>query len=75
MCHMFRTKTGIALIIKVNDRYKVALAISLILKVPNIFLDQKLVSKIVQNWNFREKSEKSGNFTKTFIFIFNVLQT
>ena len=38
---MSKTKTGRALIFVVNDRYEVALTISLSLKASNIFPDQE----------------------------------
>ena len=40
ICHIFRTKTSRALIFVANDRYKVAIAISLSLKVLNIIPNQ-----------------------------------
>ena len=55
MCHIFRTKTHRALIFVVNDRYRVAIAISLSLKAQNVG------SKMVQNRNFRENRKNREN--------------
>ena len=41
ICHIFRTKTSRALIFEANDRYKVALAISLRFKASGIFPDRE----------------------------------
>ena len=59
ICHIFRTKTSRALIFVANDRYKVALAISLSLKASNIFPYWKFGLKNGQKFNFSGKSEKS----------------
>ena len=45
MCHIFRTKTDRALIFVANDRYKVALAMSLRLKASSTFPDRDFRSK------------------------------
>ena len=66
ICHIFATKTGRALIFVVNDRYKVALAISLNSKASNIFPDREFGSKMVPN----RKNWETGSFVKTFIFLF-----
>ena len=56
---MSRTKTGRALIYVVNDRYEVALAISLGLKTSNIFPDRELWLKNRPKSEFLGKSGES----------------
>ena len=56
----------------VNDRYKVALAISLRLKASSIFPDREFWLKNGPKSEFlgkSEKSGKSGTFVKTVIFL------
>ena len=72
ICHIFRTKTSRALIFVANDRYKVALAISLSLKASSIFPDREFWVKNGPKSEFlgkSEKSGKSGTFVKTVIFL------
>ena len=79
ICHMSRTKSGRALIIVVNDRYKVALPISLNLKASNIFPIGNFGSNMVQNWNFWENWKKIWIIEKfckdSHVLICNVFQT
>ena len=72
ICHIFRTKTGRALIFVANDRYKVALAISLSLKASSIFPDREFWVKNGPKSDFLGKSGKSGTFVKTVIFLFSM---
>ena len=59
----------------VNDRYGVALPISLILETLNIFPDWKVWLKNGPTSEFSEKSGKSGNFAKTVIFYYQCVST
>ena len=59
----------------VNDRYKVALAISLRLKASSIFPDREYWLKNGPKSEFlgkSEKSGKSGNFVKIVVFLFSM---
>ena len=63
-----RTKTVRALIFVANDRYKVALAISLSLKASNIIPDRECWLKNGSKSEFWGKLEKSGIIVQTVIF-------
>ena len=70
-----RTKTVRALIFAVNDRYKVALAISLRLKASSIFPDREFWLKNGPKSEFlgkSEKSGKSGTFVEIVVFLFSM---
>ena len=59
----------------VNDRYKVALAISLRLKASSIFPDREFRLKNGPKsgfWGKSEKSGKSGTFVKIVVFLFSM---
>ena len=76
ICHIFTTTIGRALIFVVNDRYKVALAISLSLKASSIFPDREFRPKNGPKSEFLGKSEKIRKFCKNCHFLsFNVFQT
>ena len=70
--YIFRTKTSRALIFVANDRYKVALAISLSLKASSIFPDREFWVKDGPKSEFLGKSEKSGTFVKIVVFLFSM---
>ena len=73
--HISRTKTGRALIFPINDRYKVALTISLRLNALNIISDRESQLKHGPKSEFSlksEKSRKSESFAKTAIFLFSM---
>ena len=77
ICRMSRTKTGRALVYVVNDRYDVALAISLSLKASNIF---PILVILAQKWSKIEIFGKIGKIGKITsfckgcrFFIFNVV--
>ena len=56
----------------VNDRYKVALAISLRFKASSIFPNREFWLKNGPKSEFLGKSEKSGTFVKIVVFLFSM---
>ena len=75
ICHIFRTKTGRALIFVLDDRYKMALAILLSLKASSMFPDREFGLKNGPKSEFSEKDEKScksRTFVRIAIFSFSM---
>ena len=68
--HIFKTIISRKPVFVVNYRYRVALAISL--KGSSIFLDREFRHKNGLTSEFGGKSEKSGDFVNTVIFLFSM---